>query len=478
MRHVLLAALLAGAWAVTACGGTAREGADVGAPDAGTPEAGPREAGAFDAADDAPPFVLRLTTSAAPSAATPAANLTQWNWNRQLAVADDGTVHVVWAQLGTLDVNLPADRPDPVDVATLPPGRIFYLRSTDGGDTWSAETPLTERAAGVDSASVATSGADVYVVWRAGDAGRLRVFSRRSSDGGLTWGAPVAVSDNPVGVSVSPPAVATSAAGPGAEVYVVWADGRTQTVGGQPKSVKEVYLARGDDRGATWGPAVPVSVPDGFSSWTPAVAVWEQTVHVAWTDERDDVGECTSGTNSCREEEYYRRSRDGGETWEPETRLTFDPAGAPRESWAPSVAAWGGSVHVAYLDKRTGFFQVYHRRSTDAGATFGDETLLAADPAFANAARPTVAARAGEVHLTWFGFTDFDADVYYARSSDDGATWSPFVSLTADAAAVGAARVPHVGVGPDGRAHVLWYDTRLSDAAGPRIELFYGRPGG
>jgi hypothetical protein len=208
------------------------------------------------------------------------------------------------------------------------------------------------------------------------------------------------------------------------------------------------------------------------------VAVWGQAVHVAWTDERDDLGECTTGTNSCREEEYYRRSLDGGETWGPETRLTFDPAGAPRESWAPSLAVWQDSVHVAYLDKRTGFFQVYHRRSTDGGATFGAEAMIASDPVFANAARPTIAVREGDVHLTWFGFTSFDADVYYSRSQDDGATWSPFVDLTGGPDAVGAARVPHVAVAPDHAAHVIWYDTRLSDQAGPRIEIFYGRPGG
>jgi len=445
----------------------------------------PLDAGATDAATSGdastmilPPFVQRLTNSADPSATAPQVNLTQWNWDRQIAVADDGGVHVVWARLGTANIDLPADRADPVDPTQLPTGQIFYKRSSDGGRTWSAGFALTGPTNGIDSATVATSGAYVYVMWRAAEAGRLRAFVRSSSDGGLSWGAPVAVSDNPASVSVSAPALAGDGSAPSAKLYAVWADGRSQSVGGQPASVKEIYLAKSSDHGASFGAASAVSVPDGFSSWTPALAIWSQTIHVAWTDERDDLAECTKGANSCHEEEYYRRSLDDGATWEAEQRLTFDPPGAPTESWAPSMAVWQDSVHIAYLDKRSGYFQIYYRRSTTGGASFGPEALIAADAMFMNAARPTIAAREGDVHLTWFGFSTFEADIYYSRSMDDGVSWSPFLDLTAGTDAVGAARVPHIAVAPDHAAHIIWYDTRFSDANGPRIELFYARPNG
>jgi len=459
----------AGALAMAACSSGSVAPADGGAMDAASPA---------DASMALPPFVQRLTTSADPSATAPEINLTQWNWNRQIAVDDAGAVHVVWARLGTLSVDLPADRPDPVDTTQLPPGQIFYKRSTDGGQTWTADFALTAAATGTDSATVATSGAYVYVLWRALEAGRLRAFVRSSADGGASWSAPVAVTDNPAGVSVSAPALAADGSGPSAKLYAAWADGRMQTVGGQPVSVKEIYLARSGDHGASWGASSAVSVPDGFSSWTPALAIWSQTIHVAWTDERNDVAECTKGANPCHEEEYYRRSPDDGATWGAEQRLTFDPPGMPTESWAPSMAVWQDSVHLAYLDKRTGYFQVYYRRSTNGGTSFDAEALIAADAMFMNAARPTIAARAGDVHLTWFGFSSFEADIYYSRSMDDGASWSPFLDLTAGADAAGAARIPHIAVAPDHTAHIIWYDTRQSDASGARVELFYGRPNG
>lgn len=319
---------------------------------------------------------------------------------------------------------------------------------------------------------MATSGSYVYVLWRALDGGRLRAFVRASSDGGASFGAPVALSDNPTGVSLSAPALATNGAAADGAVYAVWADARPQLVAGAMVTVREIYFSSSHDHGATWSASQAVSTPDAFSSWTPALGVWSGTVHVAWTDERNDLAECTKGANSCHEEEYYRRSTDDGASWGAETRLTFDPPGMPKESWAPSLAVWKDSVHIAYLDHRTGVFQNYYRRSSDAGQSFAPEVMLASDSKFQNAARPTIAARDGAVHLTWFGFSQFEADVYYAFSPDDGATFAPFVDLTPEAGK--AARIPHIAVAPDHGVHVVWYDTRLSNPTdGVRIELFY-----
>ena len=36
-----------------------------------------------------------------------------------------------------------------------------------------------------------------------------------------------------------------------------------------------------------------------------------------------------------------------------------------------------------------------------------------------------------------------------------------------------AARIPHVAIASDGRAHAIWYDTRHSDGDGPRVEIYH-----
>lgn len=418
--------------------------------------------------------VERLTTSADPSPNSTRMNVTQWNWGRLITVDGDGGIHAVFTQLGTTDIEYPADKPDPIGVNQLPAGQIFYKRSLDGGRTWSDDRPLTGPQRGTDSPCIAAAGSDLYVIFRSVDTDRLRVFFRRSADRGVTWSPQVAISDNPSGISVSPPAIAADGASVSSGLHVVWADGRPQMVAGQLVTTKEVYLTSSQDRGATFGRALSVSTPDGFSSWTPSVAAWADVVHVAWTDERNDIIECTQG-GACHEEEYYRRSTDGGLAFGPETRLTFDPPGRPAESWAPSLAVWQDAIHVAFFDKRTGLFQVYYKRSLDGGATWSEDVLLSSTSGPLHAARPSLAVLTDTVHIAWFEFASFEADIRYSRSTDSGATWSVPENLTEHAP--GAARLPSVAVTPDRAAHIIWYDTRHSDAAGPRVEIYYGHPG-
>jgi hypothetical protein len=42
-----------------------------------------------------------------------------------------------------------------------------------------------------------------------------------------------------------------------------------------------------------------------------------------------------------------------------------------------------------------------------------------------------IAARDNSVVMSWFGFSDLEADIYNIHSDDSGTTWSPFNNLTA-----------------------------------------------
>lgn len=371
-----------------------------------------------------------------------------YNFGKSIAVDAYGTVHAVWLVGGTA-------------------GTITYSRSTDNGVTWlPTPVPLAPRAMSAAGepkiAAGPTTGRNLWVVWHGSYAsdGIPHVFLQRSTDGGVTWTMSV-VSDR-ADVGMAWPSVAAW----DQTVAVTWADGRTRSA--------EVYVRASADSGVTFpNPAVAVSVPDGKSSWTPSVAVSAGIVHVAWTDERHDNVDCAleGGGITCEEEEYYRRSTDGGLTFtEPEIRLTTDP-GAPFSSYAPSIVAWGPSVHVVYFDHRTGSWKVYYRRSVNGGGSFEPgEQLLSSASEIVPSARPSIAAFADELHVTWWReSTDGTADVLYTSNlfRGDAASWSPVVNITTDVA--GRSVHPSIAISPNRNAFVLWYDDR------PGLEVVYAR---
>jgi hypothetical protein len=92
---------------------------------------------------------------------------------------------------------------------------------------------------------------NVYVVYQALLAGNPRIAFTKSTDGGITWSTPFAISNNPPGSGVFNPAINVSP------------DGRTITVAfydhrDNPGStvLVDLYLAQSFDFGNTWQPNI------------------------------------------------------------------------------------------------------------------------------------------------------------------------------------------------------------------------------
>jgi hypothetical protein len=88
----------------------------------------------------------------------------------------------------------------------LGPQRIFARRSTDGGRTWSARVALSVSGEDATSPAVESRGTGDVRAWYMqtgnGDApDAWNVFYRSSNDGGATWSAPVVISDVTAGAA-------------------------------------------------------------------------------------------------------------------------------------------------------------------------------------------------------------------------------------------------------------------------------------
>src|SRR5262249_40438568 len=107
---------------------------------------------------------------------------------------------------------------------------------------------------------------------------------------------------------------------------------------------------------------------------------------------------------------YYRRSTDGGQTWEPIKRLT----NAPLPSARPSIALAGTDLHVVWYDLRDGNAEIYYKHSPDAGVSWTPDERLTNAPG--DSLHPTVAANNDSVHVVWFDSRDGNAEIYYKRA--------------------------------------------------------------
>ena len=368
-----------------------------------------------------------------------------FNFGNNLAVDGRGRLHAVWTE-------------GPASAVS-----VAYARSTNDGLTWSGPghfgtTQVTTGSIPSVGARVAAAGDDVYITWVGSYEGYPRIYAIASRDAGASFAGPFPISDAKIATSY--PSIAAF----GHTVAIVWTDDRTDH--------NEIYLRVSTDDGATFRATIPVSTTDHISSWTPAVAVAGSDIHVAWTDERNDLVDCATGT-PCREEEYYRHSPDNGTTWGAEQRLTFDPAGAPKSSWAPSIAAVGSTVHLAYFDIRSGLWRIYYRRSLDRGTTWGTERVISDPTDTVPSWRPVLSALGTQARMVFWrgGYASGPSDVYIAGSTDSGATWAPPVRLTQNLGATTfAASQPQIVFAPTGANHVLWMDDRSG-----ATQIFYGR---
>ncbi|TAL70713.1 MAG: T9SS type A sorting domain-containing protein [Bacteroidetes bacterium] len=293
---------------------------------------------------------------------------------------------------------------------------IYYKRSSDAGLTWGPDTRLTPIPGKSDYPSIAVSGNIVHIAYRDSAAGTTNSNYIRSTDGGNTWEAPVSL-----GSYSWWPSIAVA----GNNVYVAL---NSNTSGNS-----EIWFRRSTNNGAIWESAVQISNAAGRSE-DPTIAAGGNCVHIAWNDNRTGIMQT-----------FYRRSSNGGVTWEAEVQRTNSPTFA----YSPSLSVYGGDVDLVWADQRNGNNDIYHLYSSDFGATWGAEERLSFDPSAS--VYPTLVRSSSNVHVIWPG-----NGITYIHSSDGGATWVNPITL------ISAASTPtfsFVAVSGD-VVHVIWTDQR------------------
>jgi len=298
---------------------------------------------------------------------------------------------------------------------------IYFRRSADNGATWQARQRLTFTAAISCTPAIAASGANVYVVWRDDDSGDREIYFLKSTDCGATWQAvqrlTTAIYESAM------PAIAVS----GTVIYVVWCE--------FPMGNGEIYFKKSASGGATWQAArrLTNNVSD---SRDPAVAVVGGNVYVVWDDPVS--GNC---------EIYFRRSTDGGATWGASKRFTYTPG----VSMTAVVAASGDNVFVAWMDEVSANKEIFFKKSTDKGATWGSAKRITN---LGYSVYPDIAVNGANVCLAWQDSSTGATEIYFRKSTDSGTSWKTVQKITSH----GSTNCPAVAVNAT-HVYVVWYQT-------------------
>lgn len=129
--------------------------------------------------------------------------------------------------------------------------KVYYCRSTDGGNSWESARQLNSASYSATNPSVIASGSLVYVVWSDNRDNNTEIYGKSSMDGGLNWEEDIRLT-NDMSYSVSP-----SISLFGSALHIVWNDGRD----GNP----EIYYKKNATGGIVNVESNNSNFPDNFS---------------------------------------------------------------------------------------------------------------------------------------------------------------------------------------------------------------------
>ncbi|MFZ1729059.1 MAG: T9SS type A sorting domain-containing protein [Bacteroidota bacterium] len=318
----------------------------------------------------------------------------------------------------------------------------YFFSSFDGGKTWT-QGELPNGTWGDPAVLFDKTGrayiANLFYGWDA-------IVLRHSDDGGLTWSEAVKLrgpsSDSAKAGSLFSSSLqdkeflATDLTdGPfSGNIYASWTD-FTKYGSQNPKDSSVIVFARSTDRGESFEPFVRISDKGGdavdsdetVEGAVPAVGPDGQ-VYVAW-----------AGPDGL----YFDRSLDGGATFGTDKVISDMPggwdieiSGISRSNGLPITVADissspnRGTIYVNWVDQRNGDPDVFIAKSTDEGVTWSGPIRVNDDPVGNGRDQfftwATVDPKTGDLWIVFHDRRNYatdSTDVYLARSTDGGQTF-------------------------------------------------------
>ena len=267
---------------------------------------------------------------------------------------------------------------DPIDGRTVwasflqgDDSQIAVVSSTDFGRTWSKPRIVSGPRHGFDKDWLVVRGQTIAVAYD----DELDSYVSVSTDGGAHWAMHrmFAATD-----AINLPLAAGGGIDSLGNLYFTWDSWDINHVddGNGPVTL---WVARSSDDGATWTrhtvdvSGVPYPCTDcGFAFLSAQLTMTvgsDDAVYLLWNATPGNAG-------GGPERIYFARSTDHGRTWSKATDVSTAVPGIEHSFPAITPGPTPGDIRIAWMDMRTGDWNVFDRRSTDGGRHFGPEVQV------------------------------------------------------------------------------------------------------
>ena len=350
-------------------------------------------------------------------------NTTHSSFNPQLAVSGNN-VYVVWQE----------------DDAITGNQDIFFKKSTDNGNSFGPVNNLSRTdgdslapqialSSGIESGGEGGEGGNnstnIYLVWTdclpkiVSDEPLCDILFTKSTDNGNSFGKIINLSSN-TGASFDPQISISTDEREGVSnssntVYVAWQDDSFTSSGNY-----DIFFTRSTDGGNSFESTENLSKTNGTSRFQKMATSSQSTVYLAWADVNN-----TNNLPSQGFDIFFTKSTDGGNSFGKIINLSSknneNTNNTTHSSFNPQLAVSGNNVYVVWQedDAITGNQDIFFKKSTDNGNSFGPVNNLIGNSNNGRSTDPTVTVSAGNttsiVYVVWQEVTNEGQNILLKR---------------------------------------------------------------
>ena len=137
--------------------------------------------------------------------------------------------------------------------------------------------------------------------------------------------------------------------------------------------------------------------------------------------------------------------------WSTAQRLTWNSG----DSHFPAMAIDStDTIHVVWGDDTPGNGEIYYKRSSNGGTSWSTAQRITWTSGYSYSGAIAIDS-SDAIHIAWNDYTPGAPEIYYKRSPDGGATWSPAKRLTWTS---GGSYVPAIAADSSSTIHIVWED--------------------